>query len=88
VSSYDAFGSIMAMPVGAVLAGPIAAWVGVSVTQYGAAALIIAASALALVPRDIRTLRAHELAGPAALAPAPDLTASTALASAVTQTGG
>jgi len=65
VSSYDAFGSIMAMPVGAVLAGPIAALVGVSATQYGAAALIVAASALALIPREIRTLRADQLAGPA-----------------------
>jgi predicted MFS family arabinose efflux permease len=65
VSSYDAFGSIMAMPVGAVLAGPIAALAGVSVTQYGAAALIVAASALALIPREIRTLRADQLAGPA-----------------------
>ena len=26
VSSYDAFGSVMAMPIGAVVAGPIAAW--------------------------------------------------------------
>src|ERR1700739_982429 len=66
VSSYDAFGSIMAMPVGAVLAGPIAAWAGVSVTQYGAAALIVVASALAFIPREIRTLRADQLAGPAA----------------------
>jgi len=98
VSSYDAFGSIMAMPVGAVLAGPIAAWAGVSVTQYGAAALIVAASALALIPRDIRTLRADQLAGPAAVEPVPPLTPSTALTSAgapapgtavaVTQTGG
>jgi hypothetical protein len=72
VSSYDAFGTIMAMPVGAVLAGPIAAWAGVSPTQYGAGALILVASALALIPRDIRTLRADQLAGPvppAALTP-------------------
>jgi MFS family permease len=63
VSSYDAFGSVMAMPIGAVLAGPIAAWAGVSVTQYGAAALILIVSAVALIPRDIRTLRADQLAG-------------------------
>jgi len=68
VSSYDAVGSVMAMPVGAVLAGPIAAWAGVPATEYGAAALILVASALALLPRDIRTLRADQLAGPA---PAP-----------------
>ena len=28
VSSYDALGSVMAMPIGAVVAGPIAAWAG------------------------------------------------------------
>jgi MFS family permease len=98
VSSYDAFGSVMAMPVGAVLAGPIAAWAGVSVTQYGAAALIVLASALAFIPRDIRTLRADQLAGPAALALAADLVPTAAslatgqleggTAMAVTQTGG
>jgi MFS family permease len=58
VSSYDALGSVMAMPVGALVAGPLAAAVGVSATQYGAAALIIVASALALIPRDVRKMRA------------------------------
>jgi MFS family permease len=66
VSSYDALGSVMAMPVGALLAGPIAAWAGVSATQLGAAGLIVFVSLLALIPRDIRTLRAEQLAGPAA----------------------
>jgi MFS family permease len=64
VSSYDAFGSVMAMPIGAVVAGPVAALVGVSATQYGAAALIVGVSLLALIPRDIRRLRAEDLAGP------------------------
>ena len=58
VSAYDALGSVMAMPVGALVAGPLAAALGVSVTQYGAAALIIVASALALIPRDVRVMRA------------------------------
>ena len=64
VSAYDLLGSVMAMPVGALIAGPLAAAVGVSAVQYGAAALIIVASALALIPRDVRTMRAgdgHEL---------------------------
>jgi len=64
VSAYDLLGSVMAMPVGALIAGPLAAAIGVSATQYGAAALIIVASALALIPRDVRTMRAgdgHEL---------------------------
>jgi len=71
VTSYDALGSVMAMPIGAVTAGPIAAWVGVSTTQYGAAALIVFVSVLALIPRDIRQLRAGELAGPAGAAALP-----------------
>jgi predicted MFS family arabinose efflux permease len=58
VSSYDLLGSVMAMPVGALIAGPLAAAIGVSATQYGAAALIIVASALALIPHDVRTMRA------------------------------
>jgi predicted MFS family arabinose efflux permease len=61
VSSYDLLGSVMAMPVGALIAGPLAAAVGVSATQYGAAALIIVASALALIPRDVRTMRAGDV---------------------------
>jgi MFS family permease len=62
VSSYDVLGSVMAMPVGALVAGPLAAAIGVSVTQYGAAALIIVASALALIPRDVRRMRASDIA--------------------------
>jgi MFS family permease len=71
VSAYDALGTVMTMPVGALVAGPIAAAIGVSLTQYGAAALIIVASALALIPREVRRTRSAEgelalLAGPPA----------------------
>jgi MFS family permease len=58
VSAYDGLGSMMGMPVGAVVAGPIAAAIGVSATQYGAAAITVIASALALIPRDVRQMRA------------------------------
>ncbi len=68
VSAYDALGSVMAMPIGALVAGPIAAVAGVQATQYGAAALILVASALALIPRDVRTMRADPV--PAAPVPA------------------
>jgi MFS family permease len=57
VSSYDALGTVMAMPAGALIAGPLAAAVGVSTTQYAAAGAIVVASALALIPRQIRTIR-------------------------------
>jgi predicted MFS family arabinose efflux permease len=72
VSSYDVLGTVMAMPVGALVAGPLGAAIGVSRAQYAAAALIVAASALALIPRDIRTFRndppqAAVLEGPAVL---------------------
>jgi len=57
VSGYDGLGSMMGMPVGALVAGPLAAGIGVSATQYGAAAITVVASALALIPRDVRTMR-------------------------------
>ncbi|HEY5018089.1 MAG TPA: MFS transporter, partial [Streptosporangiaceae bacterium] len=78
VSSYDALGSVMAMPLGAVVVGPIAAAVGVPATDYGAGALIIIVALLALIPREIRQLRtvpavpAADLTGPPGEAPAAD----------------
>lgn len=66
VSSYDALGSVAAMPVGALIAGPLAAAIGVSAAQYGAAVMIVVASALALIPRDVRTMRYTATAGQAA----------------------
>jgi MFS family permease len=57
VSAYDALGSVMAMPVGALVAGPLAAGIGVSAAQYTAAAAIVVASALALIPHDVRHMR-------------------------------
>ena len=53
VSAYDALGSVMAMPLGALIAGPLGTTLGVSVTQFWAAGVIVAASLLALIPRDI-----------------------------------
>jgi MFS family permease len=57
VSSYDMLGTIIAMPAGALAAGPLAAVIGLSTTQYAAAAIILVASMLALVPREIRSIR-------------------------------
>jgi MFS family permease len=63
VSSYDALGSMSAMPLGALLAGPLAAAIGVSTTQFAAAAVIVIASALTLIPREIWTIRADDVVG-------------------------
>ena len=60
VSSYDVLGSVMAMPAGALIAGPLGTAIGISNAQYAAAAAIIVASALALIPRDIRTIRSSD----------------------------
>lgn len=60
VSAYDALGSVMAMPLGALVAGPIAAEIGLSATQYGAAVLIVVASAMALLSREVRTMRSPD----------------------------
>jgi predicted MFS family arabinose efflux permease len=57
VSSYDALGSMAAMPLGALLAGPLAVAIGVSTTQFAAAAVIVVASVLTLIPREICTIR-------------------------------
>jgi len=57
VSSYDVLGSVMAMPAGALIAGPLGTAIGAARAQYAAAAVIVIASALALIPRDIRTFQ-------------------------------
>ncbi len=78
VSGYDGLGSMMATPLGALIAGPAATHYGVRRTQYAAAALIAAVSVVALLPRDVRTRTtgrpvtaddvAETEAGPAAVA--------------------
>jgi predicted MFS family arabinose efflux permease len=69
VSAYDALGSTMGMPAGAIAAGPIAAMIGVPATQYGAGALIVIASALALIPRDVRQTRSEQDHAASAVSP-------------------
>jgi MFS family permease len=60
VSSYDVLGTVMAMPAGALIAGPLGAAIGTSRAEYAAAGAIVLAAALALIPRDIRTIRNHD----------------------------
>jgi predicted MFS family arabinose efflux permease len=60
VSSYDVLGTVMAMPAGALIAGPLGTDIGTSRAQYAAATVIVLASALALIPRDIRTIRTSD----------------------------
>jgi len=57
VYSYDALGSFVFIPLGAAVAGPAAERVGVTETLAGAAAVIVAATALVLLIDEVRNLR-------------------------------
>jgi hypothetical protein len=56
VSSYDALGSWVLMSLGFAIAGPVAAAIGDRATFLGAATIVIVASMLVLLSRDVRTL--------------------------------
>jgi MFS family permease len=56
LSSYDALGSFVLMPVGLAVAGPLGAAIGLRTTFIGSSVLIVAATALVLLSRDVRTL--------------------------------
>jgi hypothetical protein len=56
VYSYDALGSFVFIPLGAAVAGPAAERVGVTETLAGAAAVIVAATALVLLIDEVRNL--------------------------------
>lgn len=56
VSSYDALGSFVLIPVGLTIVGPAADALGVSTTLWVAAAVSAATALLSLASRDVRTL--------------------------------
>jgi hypothetical protein len=56
VSSYDWFGSLALLPVGQVIAGPLAVALGTSAVLGGGAVIGLVLTALALVPRSTREL--------------------------------
>ena len=57
VSSYDALGSFVFIPLGLVIAGPLAARFGVTETLWIFLAIGATAVGAALLSRDVRTLR-------------------------------
>ncbi|MFH0173420.1 MFS transporter [Streptomyces cacaoi] len=58
VSSYDWFGSLAFAPLGLLVAGPVATAVGTGKALAGCAALVVLATAAALLSPQVRTLRA------------------------------
>jgi MFS family permease len=57
VSAYDGLGSTVAMPIGALAAGPLAAHLGVAGAEYAAGAVTIGAALLTLLLKDVWTMR-------------------------------
>ncbi|MEV7339361.1 MFS transporter [Streptomyces sp. NPDC093544] len=57
VSSYDSFGSLAFAPLGLLIAGPVAAAIGVGRAQAGCAALVLLATMAALLSPAVRNLR-------------------------------
>jgi MFS family permease len=56
VSSYDALGSWVAIPIGQIAAGPISGVIGMGPTLVGAGVVILLAVAASLLSRSVRTL--------------------------------
>jgi MFS family permease len=60
VSSYDAFGSFVLGPLGAALAGPLAAAIGVSATLYAACVVIVVTEVIIFAQPSVHRIRAPE----------------------------
>jgi MFS family permease len=58
VSSYDSFGSFVLGPLGAALAGPAAAFIGVHATLLAAAAVILVTEAIVFAQPSVHAIRA------------------------------
>lgn len=65
VSSYDSFGSFVLLPLGAALAGPIAAVIGVQTTLLAASAVIAITEAIVFAQPSVHAIRAAQPAGAA-----------------------
>jgi MFS family permease len=65
VYSYDALGSFLAIPLGQVVAGPIAGLVSARIALVGAAGLIVVSVLAMLANRSVRTLRSDDEPAPA-----------------------
>ncbi len=60
VSSYDSFGSFVLLPLGAALAGPVAAVFGVQETLLAAAFVIAVTQAIVYAQPSVHAIRARE----------------------------
>jgi MFS family permease len=61
VSSYDALGSFVLIPVGSALAGPVASWVGIYPTLVGSGLISVACIFIVIAQPSVRAIRSDEL---------------------------
>jgi hypothetical protein len=61
VSSYDALGSFVLIPVGSALAGPVASWVGIYPTLVGSGLISLACIFIVIAQPSVRAIRSDEL---------------------------
>jgi MFS family permease len=61
VSSYDALGSFVLIPIGSAVAGPIAALVGIYPTLVGAGVIDLVCIAIVIAQPSVRAIRTDEL---------------------------
>jgi MFS family permease len=61
VSSYDALGSFVLIPVGSALAGPVAAWVGIYPTLVGSGLISLACIFVVIAQPSVRAIHSDEL---------------------------
>jgi MFS family permease len=67
--SYDALGSLVAVPVGQLTFGPLAAWLGTRPVLVGAAAAYAMICLLTLASRSVRVLERDPVSAPSSLPP-------------------
>jgi predicted MFS family arabinose efflux permease len=68
VSSYDALGSFVFIPVGYAVMGPISDVIGIDQTLWFASAVVVVATALTLAVPDVRNVRRKDVPHEPALA--------------------
>jgi MFS family permease len=64
VSSYDALGSFVLMPVGMALAGPVSAVIGIDETLWLSVAIFLTATAIIVAIPSVRAIRATPAPAP------------------------
>jgi MFS family permease len=72
VTAYDSLGSLVSVPVGFALAGPVATLIGVDATLIGAAVLMVVAGLAVLTVPSVRALRRRDLVPPLHEVPSPE----------------